>query len=59
MQKICADFRTVLAMPEVQKHIHKRGGVVNPRGTQEWTRFVGEELKNRREIVTASGVTAE
>lgn len=59
VQKISADFRTVLAMPEVQKQINESGGVVDARGTQEWTRFVGEELKTWKDIVTSSGVTAE
>ena len=59
VRKISADFRTVLAMPDVQKAISENGGVVDARGTQEWTRFVGEELKNWKDIVTSSGVTAE
>ena len=59
VQKISADFRTVLALPEVQKQIQDSGGVVDARGTQEWTRFVGEELKIWKDIVTSSGVTAQ
>ena len=59
VRKISADFRTVLAMPDIKKAINENGGVVDARATQEWTRFVGEELKNWKDIVTSSGVTAE
>ena len=59
VQKIGEDVRRIVSDPAMQQKMIDRGAVPDPRGPQEWSRFVHEELVKWSQVAKRANVKAE
>jgi tripartite-type tricarboxylate transporter receptor subunit TctC len=59
VQKIGEDVRRIVSDPAIQQKIVERGAVPDPRGPQEWSKFVNDELVKWAEVAKRANVKAE
>lgn len=59
VNKISRDVQAVLAQPDVQAKISENGGVVDARGSQEWSAFVVGEVDAWRSAVAKAGIKVD
>ena len=59
VQRIGDDVRRIVSDPVIQQKIIERGAVPDPRGPQEWNKFVTDELTKWAEVAKRANVKAE